>query len=202
MRRAPLVLALLLTPLLAVPAAAEDDPPPSPTGPTVVLETTLGRLEIRLFSEEAPENAGAFERLVRDRFYDGLPFYRVVAGHVIQAGDGGENDRPTVPLEPGVHPHVEGAVGMARGEDPGSGSTEFYICLADRPHLDGNYTIFGRVTDGLDVLRRIGAVEVTEQWVGDEGQVAFHEPKTPVVIERAYVRGSADGGEGGEGEDG
>lgn len=182
--------------LVALPAIATDaDDPPAPGGPTVVLETTLGTMQIALYGELAPANAAQFERLVREGFYDGLPFYRVVAGHVIQAGDGGENDQPTVPLEPGVHPHVFGAVGMARGEDPGSGSTEFYVCLADRPHLDGNYTIFGLVTGGREVLRAIGEVEVTEQWVGDEGQVAFHEPKEPVVIERAYV-------EGGEGSDG
>lgn len=197
-RRTTPLLALLLAALPALAGPAADTTPPSPTGSTVVLETTLGTLEIRLFSEQAPANAGQFERLVREGFYDGLPFYRVVAGHVIQAGDGGENDQPTVPLEPGVHPHVEGAVGMARDEDPGSGSTEFYICLADRPHLDGRYTIFGLVTDGLDVLRRIGAVEVNERWVGDEGQVAFHEPKEPVIIERATIEDAGSDAAGGD----
>jgi cyclophilin family peptidyl-prolyl cis-trans isomerase len=107
---------------------------------------------------------------------------------VIQAGDGGENDQPTVPLEAGAYPHVEGAVGLARDVDPDSGSTELYVCLADRPHLDGKYAVFGRVADGLDVLRRIGAVEVEERWVGDEGQIAFHEPVEPVIIRRARLR--------------
>jgi len=161
----------------------------------VVLETSLGTMTIRLFPNEAPRTVENFKRLVQEGFYDGLPFYRVVAGHVIQAGDGGENDQPTVPLEAGGHPHVEGAVGLARDVDPDSGSTEIYICLADRPHLDGKYAVFGQLADGYDVLRRIGAVEVTEQWVGDEGNIAFHEPKEPLVIRRAWLRQSEEPGE-------
>ncbi len=92
-----------------------------------------------------------------------------------------------MPLEAGGHPHVEGAVGLARDDDPDSGSTEIYLCLAPRPHLDGRYAVFGQLDDGFDVLRAIGAVEVTEQWVGDDNQVAFHEPKQPVLIERAWI---------------
>jgi cyclophilin family peptidyl-prolyl cis-trans isomerase len=96
-----------------------------------------------------------------------------------------------VSLEAGGHPHVEGAVGLARDEDPDSGSTEIYLCLAPRPHLDGRYAVFGQLDDGYDVLRAIGAVEVTEQWVGDDNQVAFHEPKQPVLIERAWIETAA-----------
>jgi|GEM_PF-2601504 len=167
--------------------AAEAEPEDGEAGRLVVLETNHGSMTLQLFPGDAPLTVANFERLVEAGFYDGQPFYRVVAGHVIQAGDGGENDQPTVPLEAGGHPHVEGAVGLARDSDPGSGSTEFYICLAPRPHLDGNYAVFGKLVEGYDVLREIGAVEVDEQWVGDDGQVAFHEPKEPVVIERAYL---------------
>jgi len=103
---------------------------------------------------------------------------------VIQAGDGGENGRPTVKGEFGAHPHVVGAVGLARSEAPDSGSTEIYICHAPRPHLDGRYAVFGLLVDGFDVLERIAGVEVEEQWMGE---VAFHKPKVPVVIERAYL---------------
>lgn len=183
---AALVLAAFLA-WLAAPAAGAEE--------VVVLETSLGTMTVRLFPDEAPKTVANFKRLVNEGFYDGLPFYRVVAGHVIQAGDGGENDQPTVPLEAGGHPHVEGAVGLARDVDPDSGSTELYICLADRPHLDGKYAVFGQLADGYDVLRRIGAVEVTEQWVGDEGNIAFHQPKEPVVIRRAWLRRSEEPGE-------
>jgi cyclophilin family peptidyl-prolyl cis-trans isomerase len=179
--------ALLLT---AAPAAAHE--PPQPEGATtaghVVLETTLGTMTIELLPEVAPRTVAQFQRLVAAGWYDGKPFYRVVAGHVIQAGDGGENDQPTVAAEFSDRPHVVGAVGLARDEDPDSGATEIYVCLAPRPHLDGRYTIFGQVVEGLDVLAAIGAVPVTEKWLGDEEpRVAFHEPVEPVVIERARL---------------
>jgi cyclophilin family peptidyl-prolyl cis-trans isomerase len=162
----------------------------------VVLDTSLGRLVIALDAEAAPQTVAHFRRLVAAGWYDGRPFYRVVAGHVVQAGDGGENDVPAVPLEPSDRRHVAGAVGLARDEDPASGSTELYICLAARPHLDGRYTLFGQVIEGLDVLAAIGAVPVEERWIGDEEpRVAFHAPLEPVVIERARLERRGEPGE-------
>ena len=174
----------LAHPVTTAPAAAE----------RAVIETNLGTMTIELFPEVAPRTVEHFRRLVGEGWYDGKPFYRVVAGHVIQAGDGGENDEPTVPAEFNQRPHVVGAVGLARDEDPDSGSTELYVCLAPRPHLDGRYTVFGQVVEGLDVLAAIGAVPVEEKWLGDEEpRVAFHEPREPVVIERAWlVDGAAE----------
>ncbi|HXV76781.1 MAG TPA: peptidylprolyl isomerase [Candidatus Polarisedimenticolaceae bacterium] len=168
------VLLLLLAPLSACRQAQE----------VCVLETSMGTMVFRFFEGGAPETTQRIKDLVSAGFYDGLPFYRVVAGHVIQAGDGGDNDRPTVVGEFGVHPHVLGAVGLARDEDPDSGNTEIYICLAERPHLDGRYAVFGLLVEGFDVLERIGRVEVDEQW---DGEIAFHRPKTPVIIERAFL---------------
>jgi cyclophilin family peptidyl-prolyl cis-trans isomerase len=144
----------------------------------------MGTMVFRFFDDDAPRTTENFKRLVRQGFYDGKPFNRVVAGHVIQSGDGGENDFPTVVGEFGAYPHVVGAVGLARDEDPDSGSTEIYICHAPRPHLDGRYAVFGLLIDGFDVLDRIGNVEVDEQW---EGEVAFHRPQDPVTIKRAYL---------------
>ncbi len=164
--------------------AVQAPPPAAETTEVCVLETTMGMMVFRFFDQQAPRTVENFKRLVSEGFYDGQPFYRVVAGHVIQAGDGGENDQPTVPGEFGAHPHVVGAVGLARGADPDSGSTEIYICHAPRPHLDGRYAVFGLLVEGFEVLQAIGDVEVEEQW---EGEVAFHRPKTPVVIERATL---------------
>ena len=149
-----------------------------------VLETSHGTMTFRFFESEAPLTAANFKALVGEGFYDGLEFYRVVEGHVIQAGDGGENGRPTVKGEFGAHPHVTGAVGLARDSDPDSGSTEIYICHAPRPHLDGRYAIFGLLVEGFDVLEAIGKVAVEERW---DGEVAFHKPIEPVTIERAYL---------------
>ncbi len=150
-----------------------------------VLETSLGTMTFGFFEAEAPKTVAQIKRLVREGFYDGMPFYRIVAGHVIQGGDGGENREPTVPGEFGAHPHVAGVVGLARDANPNSGNTEIYICLAPRPHLDGKYATFGKLIQGMDVLEKIGAVEVIEQW---DGPVAFHKPKTPVIIKRAFLK--------------
>lgn len=154
--------------------------------PVAVLATNHGEIAIR-FVDGAPQTAAQFQRLVGEGFYDGTEFYRVVDGHVIQAGDGGENDQPTVAAEFGAWPHVTGAVGLARGEDLDSGSTEFYICVAPRPHLDGRYAVFGLVVDGYESVLSIARTEVEEQFVGEAGNVAFHQPVEDVIIERAWI---------------
>ncbi len=169
---------------LAAAAAQTDGGAGTVEEEVCVLETTMGTMVFRFFEDAAPATVRNFKNLVREGFYDGLPFYRVVAGHVIQAGDGGESGRPTVPGEFGAHPHVTGALGLARSEDPDSGSTEIYVCHAPRPHLDGRYAVFGLLISGSDVLEAIGNVAVDERW---EGEVAFHEPKQPVLIERARL---------------
>jgi cyclophilin family peptidyl-prolyl cis-trans isomerase len=190
--RRSLHLACRLATLLALAAPALAETTATAAAERAVLETSLGTMTIELFPEVAPRTVEHFRRLVGEGWYDGKPFYRVVAGHVIQAGDGGENDQPTVPAEFNERAHVVGAVGLARDDDPDSGSTEIYVCLAPRPHLDGRYTVFGQVVEGLDVLAAIGAVPVEEKWLGDEEpRVAFHEPVEPVVIERAWL---VDGG--------
>lgn len=171
------------------PAPAPAAAPAAPTEEEVgVLETTMGTMVIRFYEKDAPQTVANFKKLVREGFYDGRNFYRVVKGHVIQSGDGGENDKPKIKGEFNSHPFVVGTVGLARGGDPDSGSTEFFICLAPRPHLDGKYSAFGELIEGMDVLEKIGNVEVDEQWIGDaEPKVAFHKPKTPVIIQKARI---------------
>jgi len=174
-RLLPLLAAALLC---GFPASAEDA-----EVEVCVLETSLGTMVFRFF-DEAPRTSAHFKELVREGFYDGLPFYRVVAGHVIQAGNFDGLPKRTVDAEVGAHPHLAGTVGLARDEDPDSGSTEVYICLAPRPHLDGRYSVFGQLVEGYDVLAAIGKVEVVEKFLDG---VAFHEPKEPVVIRHAYL---------------
>ena len=157
------------------------------TETVAVFETNHGDLVFKFFPDGAPKTVAQMQQLIRDGWYDGKTFYRVVSGHVIQAGDVEGADAPNVPGEFGAHPHVRGAVGLARDADPDSGTTEIYICHAPRPHLDGNYAVFGLLIDGFDVLDSIAETEVEEKWVGDEGQVAFHEPKEPVVIKAARL---------------
>ena len=150
-----------------------------------VLETNHGTMVFRFFEADAPNTCAQFQKLVNDSLYNGQSFYRVVKGHVIQTGAKDDN-HPNLKAEFNSNLHVVGAVGLARGNDPNSGSTTFYICLETRSHLDGKYTLFGQLIQGFDVLEKIGNVEVEERFVG-ESKVAFHRPLEPVVIEKAYL---------------
>ncbi len=152
-----------------------------------LLKTNYGDMQFRFFDKAAPLTTAKFKNLVNEGFYDSLFFYRVVKGHVIQAGDGGENNITTVQAEFNEYPHITGTVGLARSADPNSSSTEFYICLVPRPHLDGKYTVFGQLMEGYDVLEKIGNIEIVEQYVGDDKNIAFHTPKEPVIIEKASI---------------
>ncbi|MEN6561089.1 MAG: exo-alpha-sialidase [Acidobacteriota bacterium] len=150
-----------------------------------VMETSLGTMAFELYAEDAPKTAARFEALVRKGFYDGKDFYRVVRGHVIQAGGGGA---PTLPPEFNARPHLVGTLGLGRTGDEWSGDSEIYVCVAPRPHLDGRYTVFGRIIEGFDVLERIAAVPVEERWEGPDRKMAMHKPLEPVLIRRATIK--------------
>jgi len=160
---------------ILTPAAAE----------VCVMETSLGTLTFELFEADAPKTVAQFKALVRKGFYDGKDFYRVVKGHVIQAGGGGA---PSLPPEFNKRPHLVGTLGLGRTGDEWSGDSEIYVCVAPRPHLDGRYTVFGRLVEGFDVLERIADVPVQEKWEGPDGKMAMHKPLTPVVIRRASIK--------------
>mgnify|MGYP001067802026 FL=1 len=182
---------------LAARSAAPADRAPDagrPSSPTseeiVLLETSMGTMAFELFEADAPKTAAQFEALVRKGFYDGKDFYRVVRGHVIQTGGG---DAPKLPPEFNARPHVFGTLGLGRTADEWSGDSEFYVCVAARPYLDGKYTVFGRLVEGADVLERIAVVPVEEIWEGPS-RMALHRPVEPVVIKRARMapRGEAN----------
>jgi predicted neuraminidase/cyclophilin family peptidyl-prolyl cis-trans isomerase len=166
--------------------------PPSPTGAaasrrgreTCVMETSLGTMVFELFEADAPRTVAQFKSLVWKGFYDGKDFYRVVRGHVIQAGDGGA---PALPPEFNTRPHLFGTLGLGRVGDEWSGDSEIYVCVAPRPHLDGRYAVFGQLVEGTDVLDRIAAVPVEERWEGPENKMAMHKPLEPVVIRHARI---------------
>ena len=159
-----------------------DTPPPEPVPfaadtpeqlerYTAVLETSLGPITIGFDARKAPEHVRNFLQLARAGVYDGTPFHRIVPKFVTQTG--ALNDRRTPLTEKQqkvVHnlqpefndtKHTRGIVSMARGDDPASATTSFFIVLADAPSLDGKYTVFGRVIDGLDVLDKIESTPVS-----------------------------------------
>lgn len=137
---------------------------------TGVIETNKGSITIELYEDKAPITAGNFIDLVQRSFYDGLTFHRYEAGFVIQGGDpqgngtGGFVDPQTgrerrIKLEVSQDlKHGEaGAVAMARSQNPDSASCQFYITLGPAAFLDMNYAVFGRVIEGMDVVRQIRA---------------------------------------------
>lgn len=125
-----------------------------------VIETNKGVFKFQLYEEKAPITTKNFIELAESGFYDGLTFHRYVPGFVIQGGDpkgdGTGGSSKTIPLEVNsALKHVEGAVGMARSQDPNSASSQFYVTLAETPHLNNNYAVFGIVTEGMDIVKSL-----------------------------------------------
>lgn len=125
----------------------------------VTIQTPKGTIRFKFYSKDAPNTTKRIVELIQQKFYDGLSFHRVVPGFVIQGGDpngngtGGSGQR--LKAEFNSRKHVEGTVAMARASDPDSADSQFYIALATIPHLDNNYTVFGQVVEGLDVVKQI-----------------------------------------------
>jgi cyclophilin family peptidyl-prolyl cis-trans isomerase len=136
--------------------------------PTAVILTNKGEFRFELYEKRAPTTVANFIELAESGFYDGLTFHRYEPGFVIQGGDPlgtgmGGSDK-TIPLE--IHPelkHIEGAVAMARSQDPDSASSQFYVTLAEAHFLDGNYAVFGQVTNGMDVVQSLRAGDKMEK---------------------------------------
>lgn len=131
----------------------------------VTLETTKGKVELQLDGKAAPIAVANFLNLVKAGFYSGMPFHRVEPGFVIQAGDPALVQRPpvgyTIPDEKSPMKHTKGTIAMARSYRagqmiPNSASTQFYVTLADTPHLDRiGFTAFGKVMSGMSVVEKI-----------------------------------------------
>ncbi|MBV8779767.1 MAG: peptidylprolyl isomerase [Phycisphaerae bacterium] len=125
------------------------------------IDTDKGQIVCELYPKDAPQTVNSFVFLAKEHFYDGLTFHRVVQDFVIQGGDpsgdgtGGPGYTLPLEVEGAQHTHVKGALAMARTQDPNSAGSQFYITLAPTPQLDGQYTVFGKVTSGQDVVDKI-----------------------------------------------
>ena len=146
-------------------AKDSDGLPPRNTGHYAIIETERGTIVIELYPQVAPKTVANFEKLVNKGFYNGLTFHRVVDGFVVQGGDpkGDGSGGPGYDIEAEIKPdekHLRGSVATARtGDDVNperkSSGSQFYICLAPQPGLDGQYTIFGGVVKGMGVVDQI-----------------------------------------------
>ncbi len=149
--------------LPAAPAPKMEKPGPAQPGrplvPQVIIETDRGKLTLDLYPDVAPKTVARFSELVKKGFYNGLTFHRVVPKFLIQGGDpsadGTGGSGQTIAAEFNEKKHVPGTAGMARTRDADSADSQFYICLETQPFLDGKYTVFGQVVEGLEVLGKI-----------------------------------------------
>ena len=126
---------------------------------TLVMELAQGQVVIKMLPEVAPKHVARIKELTREGFYDGVVFHRVLDGFMAQTGDptgtgrGGSGQK--IPAEFSSQPFVRGTVGMARSQSPDSGDSQFFICLADAQFLNGQYTVWGRVIEGMDAVDQI-----------------------------------------------
>ncbi|MDB5429017.1 MAG: peptidylprolyl isomerase, partial [Caulobacter sp.] len=124
---------------------------------TIIMTLESGPVTIKLRPDLAPGHVARIKELAREGFYDGVVFHRVIPGFMAQGGDPsgrgiGGSDKPNLKAEFSKQPHVRGVCSMARTNDPNSANSQFFICLDDATFLDGQYTVWGKVVDGMDAV--------------------------------------------------
>ena len=157
------IAAIIIALVCALPAFAA--PPQLPAGVdaknVLVIDTTKGRIVIKLRTDLAPKHAERLKQLARDGFYNNVPFHRVMDGFMAQTGDGknfngtGGSKYPNMQAEFTPTPFKRGVVGMARASDPNSANSQFFICFDDASFLNGQYTVIGEVVSGMDVADKL-----------------------------------------------
>ena len=159
-----------------------------------VLKTSDGEMVVEFWPEVAPKTVENFKKLARVGFYDGTAFHRIIRGFMIQGGDPNTKDLSKessygtggpgykVPAEFNDRPHLRRVLSMARSADPNSAGSQFFVCLGIASSLDHQYTAFGKVIKGLDVLDKIGATPVTRSGSGETSK-----PTSRVSLESVKV---------------
>jgi peptidyl-prolyl cis-trans isomerase B (cyclophilin B) len=183
----PLALALAV-------ARADEKKTMNDTSEVAVIKTSEGDMTVQFWNDAAPETIANFKKLARAGFYNGTIFHRVVKGFMIQGGDPNTKDAAkessygqgsagyNIKAEFNDHPHDRGVISMARSASPDSASCQFFICLAPVHRLDHQYTTFGKLIIGEDVLDKIGD---TETVMGSDG--ARSKPVKRIAIERIDI---------------
>jgi peptidylprolyl isomerase len=154
MKRIVAALAALAVILIGLSSARAADPEN-----TLYLDLQYGRVVIEMRPDLAPNHVARIKELARQGFYDGVPFHRVIEGFMAQTGDptgtGTGGSGQELKAEFSNEPHVRGTVSMARAQDPDSADSQFFICLADARFLDGKYTVWGEVVEGMEFVDQI-----------------------------------------------
>jgi len=130
---------------------------------TLVLETSKGNVVVQMRPDLAPNHVARIKELARQGFYDGVPFHRVIEGFMAQTGDptgtGAGGSGQKLAAEFNAEPHTRGTVSMARAQSPNSADSQFFICFDDATFLDRNYTVWGRVIEGMENVDAINRGE-------------------------------------------
>lgn len=164
---------------------------PTPAGEEIaVMQTNHGTIKLRFFPDRAPKHVESFKKLAREGFYDGTKFHRVIPGFMIQGGDPNSksDDRSrhgtggpgySVPAEFNDTPHTRGILSAARSSDPNSAGSQFFLMVARSPHLDGQYSVYGEVIEGMDVVDKIVALPRDHR--------DNPKPENPAIIEKVTI---------------
>ena len=189
------ILINLLAAILAVASVnAEEQKPMNSANEVAVIKTSEGEMVAEFWPEVAPNTVENFKKLARSGFYDGTAFHRIVKGFMIQGGDpltkdpakesryGTGDPGYKIKAEFNDRSHERGVLSMARSSDPDSAGSQFFICLANVSRLDHQYTTFGKLIKGDDVLGKIGDIEVT---MSDNGERS--KPTKRVTVESIKI---------------
>src|SRR4030095_355768 len=191
----PIVMLLLVgTAAFAAEQSNEEKPPMNSSNEVAVIKTSEGDMVVQFWTDAAPNTVENFKKLARQGFYDGTIFHRIVKEFMIQGGDPNSKDPAKensygqggpgydIKAEFNDHSHDRGVISMARGPDPNSAGSQFFICLAPVHRLDHQYTTFGKLIKGQDVLEKIGDIEVTKNSMGEPSK-----PTKRVMIESIKI---------------
>ena len=186
--------ALLCSTMFAAEEKKEEKTTMNASNEVAVIKTSEGEMVVQFWTDAAPNTIDNFKKLARQGFYDGTIFHRIVKEFMIQGGDPDSKDPAKeesygqggpgykVKAEFNNHSHQRGVISMARGPDPDSAGSQFFICLAPVPRLDHQYTTFGKLLKGDDVLQKIGDTPVTRNSSGE-----MSKPTKRVVIESVKI---------------
>jgi len=189
-----LAVALLFSSALFAAEENQENPTMNASNEVAIIKTSEGDMVVQFWNDAAPNTIENFKKLARSGFYDGTIFHRIVKRFMIHGcnpnskdpakessyGEGGPSYKITAEFND--RSHERGVISMARSSDPDSAGSQFFICLASVPRLDHQYTTFGRLIKGDDVLGRIGAMPVTRSSSGENSK-----PTKRVVIESIKI---------------
>jgi len=185
---------LLAAALVVASVNAEEKKPMNSTNEVAVIKTSEGEMIAEFWPDVAPNTVENFKKLARSGFYDGTAFHRIVKGFMIQGGDpltkdpakesryGTGDPGYKIKAEFNDRSHERGVLSMARSSDPDSAGSQFFICLANVSRLDHQYTAFGKLIKGDDVLGKIGDAEVTMSGSGERSK-----PTKRVTVESVKI---------------